>query len=91
MNNGKVLNASNFKFAVKVGGDVCDLNVFQKTFARLKIDGKIIQDVTIPHNTKEREFNFGNIWEQLSDSTKKNIEETLKKYDGAPVNFYMEA
>lgn len=91
MNNGKVLNASNFKFAVKIGGDACDLNVFQKTFARLKIDGKIIQDVTISHNTKEREFNFGNIWEQLSDTTKKNIEETLKKYDGAPVNFYMEA
>jgi hypothetical protein len=61
MNGNKVLNASNFKFSVKLDGDTCDLNVFQKTFARLKLDGKIIQDITIPANTKKREFNFDNI------------------------------
>ena len=91
MNDNKVLNARNFKFAVKLSGDTCDLNVFQKTFARLKVDGKIIQDITIPHNTKEREYTFGNIWEQLSEQTKKNIEETLKEYNTAPVIFYLES
>jgi hypothetical protein len=62
----KVINASNFKFSVKLSGDSCDLNVFHSeprgaTFARLEIDGKIIQDITIPTDIKEREFNIGNI------------------------------
>jgi len=61
MNGKKVLNASDLKFGVKLSGSTCNLNTFQKTFARIKIDGKIIQDITIPANTKEREYNFGNV------------------------------
>jgi hypothetical protein len=61
MNDKKVLNASTLKFGVKLGGSTCNLNTFQKTFARIKIDGKIIQDITIPANTKEREYTFGNV------------------------------
>ncbi len=90
--NDKIVNASKLKFNVKIGEDTCDLDVFQKTFARILVDGKIIQDITIP-NTKEREFTFGNIWEQLSETTRNNISDTLIKYnyDGAAVNFTLES
>ncbi len=91
MNDKKVLNASALKFGVNLSGTTCDLGIFQKTFARIKIDGKIVQDITIPANTKAREYTIGNVWTQLSEQTRKNIENTLAKYDGAKIKVELEA
>jgi hypothetical protein len=66
-----------------------NLNKFQKTFARIKIDNTIIQDITIP-DSGVREFTISNFWSKLPTQTKTNIENTLKTYKSAKVNATLE-
>jgi hypothetical protein len=66
-----------------------NLYKFQKTFARIKIDNTIIQDITIP-DSGVREFTISNLWSKLPAQTKTNIENTLKTYKSAKVNATLE-
>ncbi len=96
---GEIVSSSDLRFGVKLEGKDCNLDTpgFQKTFARIKIDTKIIQDITIPHSSKAREITVKNLWGELSPQTKLNIIDTLKakdkdgsNIDGAKISIILE-
>jgi len=84
--NNKPTSSDNLTMKVVGKGN---LYKFQKTFARIKIDNTIIQDITIP-DSGVREFTISNLWSKLPAQTKTNIENTLKTYKSAKVNVVLE-
>ena len=84
--DNKPVNSGDLSIKVVGKGN---LSAFQKTFARIKIDNIIIQDITIP-DSGTRVFTISNLWSKLSNQTKTNIENTLKTYNSAKVNATLE-
>ncbi|HRZ29732.1 MAG TPA: hypothetical protein P5052_03180 [Candidatus Paceibacterota bacterium] len=96
-----ITDITGLKFNVKLTGNKCTADLlkrFQNSFVNVKVDNTVIKTIEIPHNTREANFTFEDVFGLLPITTQNNILNTFYKphpvtggpIEAAKVNFYFE-